>query len=379
MRPLPCHGAAPVLLALTLICAARPAAARFCLPPLFEDGQRLHPLTDVRVMWLDPLLRQHEICWRERAGEVRIALFGDSAVFGFPLPADQSFSAVINNRFAAAGVPAHVFNLAWVFTYQPRDALILHEALAYAPDVIVDALTLSNFLHVAPLPWPPPMVRFFELNTDALARLTTTPPPGLAEPFEDYRPVAERSVWLVATDRLHQLGSLAHVAAHQHASSLARRLGTEPRPEPSPRRPRIGPYDCQATLKDNATMYTEFERWNPLEDLANIRARTGKAVLVINWPTARDPNGDCYNRRYGAALLAEYNRWLSAETTRLGLPYLDLHDLLEPTEFFDTLHVTPAGHQRIAERVAQVLEPMLRARLAVAAGGGARATAENRP
>ena len=376
MRPLPCLGAASVLFALAFMCAARPSAARLCLPPLFENGQRLHPLTDVRLMWLEPLLRQHEICWRDKASDVRIALFGDSAVFGFPLPADQSFSALLNAQFAAARLPAHIFNLAWVFTYQPRDALILHESLAYEPDLIVYVLTLVNLMHVAPAPYPFPLVRFFELNTEALTRLTAAPPPGLAEPFELYRQVADRSIWLVATDRLRQLGYLTHAVFHSLANDMTRRLGAEPPPEPLPAPTHLAAYDCQATLKQNATMFRDFESWNPLEDLAAIRARTGTDVLVINWPDAAEPRGRCFNRRYGAALIHEYNRWLGEETARLGLPYLDLQDLLAPSEFIDSLHVTADGHRQIAERVAQALEPLVQARLAAGHGAAARAPVE---
>jgi hypothetical protein len=364
---------------LALLGSARPTTARLCLPPLFENGQRLQPLGDINLMWLDPLLRQHEICWRDHPGEVRIALFGNSAVFGLPLPADQSFSAVINAEFAASSVHAHMFNLGWVYTYELRDVVILHEALPYRPDVIVDAITLANLIHVAPI-WFAPITRFFEVNINALVGLQAAPPPGLVEPLQRYRAmVADRSLWLIASDRLRQLGALAYAAAHEHAEVLARLLGAKPIPDAFRPQLRVAGYDCQKTLADNQTDFRDFKQWNPLEDLADIRRRTGAEVLVVNWPDAAEPNGECYNRRYGKALLTEYNRWLKDETDRLHLAYLDLHDLLPPVNFIDSLHVTAAGHRRIAERVGQALEPIIRARLAAQPAGAKAADAENRP
>lgn len=358
MRPLPwCPGLTSALCLLAGLHAL--PAPGICLPPLFEEGQRLHPLTEVRVMWLDPLLRQHEICWRERTGETRVILLGNSAVFGFPLPAEQSVAGRLNAQFTAEHLPAHVFNLGWVFTYQIRDALILHQALAYRPDVIVYALTLADMMHVAPAFYPSPLVRFFEINADSVASLSAAPPPGLAEPFALYRPVGERAVWRIAAERLRQVGYLTHTAAERHADRLARRLGATPRPRRAPVTRSAAAYDCAETLRSNETFYADFERWNALEYLAAIRAQSGQSVLVVNWPVAREPQGDCYNRRYGVALLDTYNRWLAAECARLGLSYLDLHDLLASDEFLDSLHVTPEGQARIATHVATALRPMI--------------------
>ncbi len=364
MRSLLTAGAASVLVVAASLLLAHPTAARVCLPPLFEHGQRLHPLTGMQIMWLDPLLRQHEFCWRDKPREVRIALFGDSAVFGFPLPAEQTFSALVNQRLDAAGIPAHLFNLAWVFTYQMRDTVILHEALAYDPDLIVYVMTLADLTHVAPTAYPIPLVRFFELNTDALARLAAAPPAGLQEPVERYRVVADRSRWLVTADRMRQLGYLTRAASRSVAGTLARRVGAEPAAEPLPVPARKTAYDCEATLRQNALFFQDFEQWNPLEDLADIRARRGIDVLVVNGPDEPEPDGECFNRRYSKALFSEYNRWLAAETARLGLPYLDLHDLVAPENFIDSLHVTAAGHRQIADRVAPALEPLVAARLA---------------
>lgn len=124
-----------------------------CLPPVFDRGLRLHPLPNPQVFWLELLLRQHELCWRRPVtpDELRVAVFGSSAVYGYPLPPEEAFTALINERFVADDVPAHLFNLAFVASYQVRDALLIAQALAYQPDVIVYPVTLADFPHRAPL------------------------------------------------------------------------------------------------------------------------------------------------------------------------------------------------------------------------------------
>ncbi len=350
-----------------LLLTASPVAARplLCLPPQYERGQRLHPLEGVRVLWLEPLLRQHELCWRRPRGEQAVALFGNSAVFGFPLPVEQSFGARLNEHFAAADLPAHLFNLGWIFTYQIRDALIMHETMRYAPDVLVYPLTLADMFHYAPAFFPPQLVTFFEQNTGALAEMIAAPPPGIEEPIALYRPVVEAESLAQRRFReLRQLGVFARAAARQHAEALTRRVAALP-PD---RMPKLGrrqlQYDCEKTIQENALHYPDWQTWNMPAYLAHLRAETGAAVLLINWPIAHEPVGDCYNVRYSNAIIAEYNQWLAEQARTLDLPYLDLHDLLPADDFIDSLHVTPAGHQRIAAAVAEALDPILRQRAA---------------
>src|SRR5262249_40025164 len=126
---------------VTLAASARVGAAarpRFCLPPVFDGGQRLHPVPVPSVLWLQLLLRTHELCWRQPANpnEAHIVIGGSSTVFGHPLPVEQTFESLLNQHFTEAGIDAHIFNLAFVFPYQLRDAVIFHALLPYQPDLI---------------------------------------------------------------------------------------------------------------------------------------------------------------------------------------------------------------------------------------------------
>ena len=45
-------------------------------------------------------------------------------------------------------------------------------------------------------------------------------------------------------------------------------------------------YDCAKVETQDALLYPDWQTWNLLAELAAIRARSGQAVLVVNWPVA---------------------------------------------------------------------------------------------
>jgi hypothetical protein len=204
--------------------------------------------------------------------------------------------------------------------------------------------------------------------------MVADPPAGLAEPLRRYGTwLAEVAATRGRVERLREVGRFARIAARQYARALARHLHVvlrEPPPETTGRQTR---YDCAKTQRENAARFADWQSWNVLAYLQQLHDQRGIDVLVVNWPIAHEPVGVCYNVRYGNRWVAEFNQWLGAQAAERGLAYLDLHDLLPADQFFDSLHPTPAGHARIAERVAAALAPIIAQRVAAAAGtdGGA--------
>jgi len=148
-------------------------------------------------------------------------------------------------------------------------------------------------------------------------------------------------------------------AAKQQALWVAQRVGSPAPPALPPIRGRL-PYDCRHTEQTLALQFPRWKEWNILGYLEQLHRTHGVEVLIVNWPSAHDPVGDCYNARYSNAAMDDFNRWLAAEAAARDLPYLDLHDFLPTDDFFDSMHLDPAGQSAIAARLADVLDPIAR-------------------
>jgi len=358
--------------ALMAFATGRPCVAAsgptWCLPPLFEGGERLHSLPAAGAWWLAPLLRQHQLCHaaRDRPDEPRVVLLGNSAVLGHPLPVDATLSGRLNAALAARGTAGRVFNLGWVNCYELRDAVVLSAALEYRPDLIIYPLTLDDFQHAAPALFGP-IAAFFDSNDTRALALAAAQTDGLEEPFERYRLAFDRQGWTKGHwARLMDVGALVRAGARAHAQRLARWIDPTYSTPTYHTKGRRKTYDCSQTIDAETFNFRNWQSWNILAYLQQLQQETGVAVLVVNWPVAHEPVGECYNIRHSAAAYAEFNAWLPAEAAARGLGYVDLHDLLAPELFFDSIHPTADGHRRIAEK----LVPAVEAALALRANSG---------
>jgi hypothetical protein len=349
-------------LGASLLVAASSARSEpaFCLPPLYEDGSRLVSAGETRVLWLEPLLRQHEVCWREPAssGESRVFVIGSSGIFGYPYAAGGTAVASINRAFEEQQTPAHLYNLAMMWTYGPKDALILHEAKRFKPDAIVYAVTLDDFYHSSPSGFTP-VDTFFLSNSRAVDRAAAASLPGIGEPFELYRrywrdDAAGESLWR----SLRESGRLVRIATRQVALRARSSWLPHMPAELAPIEAAGDSYDCDA-VKRFALHWTNWQDWSLLPWLEQMQREHGTRVLVVNWPVAARPVGDCFNARYPKAGFDAYNAWLERETHERGLAYLDLHDLLAADRFLDSIHPNAEGQSAVAERLGPPIRNMV--------------------
>ncbi len=362
----------PLLFAFTL--ASSSAAGNMCLPHLFEDGQRLHDWNGPNLFDISLILRQHEICRRPKLHpeEGAITLFGNSSVFGLHVPADQTFAGMLNRRWDARSTPLHMYNLAFVFPYQLKDALIVEGALDYKPDLIVYGITLFDFIHLAPLGWPDALTQFFIANDAVIDRLNDGGAAGLDDLVDIYRERPDhqgklRQQWI----RLRELGSFLRLAARQNAPALISRWLLSPEDGPVPLPPnkkkalsRKDPdYECQKIVNDfNSFFGEQWTSWNVLAYLEQVQRERGIDVVVFNVPIQHNPKGECYNGRYPSEAYAGYRNWIREETKSLGLEFWDLHDLLSKGDFDDSIHPTELGHRRMANELARRIGAHLRTR-----------------
>ena len=350
-----------------LLAGAAPARATpLCLPPVFEGGERLHTSPAPRVNRLQLALRQHQLCWHAawRPEELRVVVLGSSAVYGLGVWGSETFSALLTADLRADGIDARLFNLAWVNPYQLRDAVILREAMAYRPDVIVYPVTKAEFVHQAPTLWKS-LHAFLSVNRDVLREMAADPPHGLEEPVERYAAILDR--WdekAPPLERLREIGSFARAAAGDLGRALPTALGARPRTPGGDRRP-ARDYDCAETLAKREESFRDWQSWNILAELGRLHEETGVEVVVVYWPLGSDPQGLCYNARFTYEDMIEFGDWLAAQAAERQLAYVDLNGALGDGDFFDTVHVRAPGHRKIAERLrAPLTEALARARRA---------------
>ncbi len=354
-----------LVLVLLVMGGASTAWSQVCLPPLLGDRPRLQDMDKTGVLWLNLLLRQHEVCWREpkQPDETRIFAIGNSAIYGFPWPSDLSSIGFVNEAFAKQKVPAHLFNLGLMFTYQTKEAMVLAEALRYKPDFIVYGVTLDDLAHLAPYPYLP-VATFFDANSRLVDRLASDPPATFEEPFRLYREAQAQDVRPIASwIEFREMGTFVRLAVEQTAKALRKKMFPEYR-EKIPRiRRGSRRYRCRSVLPSFREKYANWQEWSMLDVLAELRAETGVEVLVVNWPVAHQPRGACYNARYPTEAFNEYVDWIEAKASELELDFLDLHDLLAQREFVDSVHPTVKGQRKVAQRLeAEILDLLERER-----------------
>ena len=112
--------------------------------PYGDDPSRAYNLS---LYNLEAMFASHEIAARPKpADEYRVVLIGDSATWGFLLPANQTLSASLNaSAGTIAGKKVHYYNLGYPVMSLAKDMLLLNYAQSYQPDLIVWLVTLESF------------------------------------------------------------------------------------------------------------------------------------------------------------------------------------------------------------------------------------------
>jgi hypothetical protein len=361
--------------AILALLAATPCAAALCLPSLAEGGRRLHEMPAPSVYWLELLLRQHEACWTADAPheQLRVFLYGNSAVLGHPEAADDTAAEHLNGLWRSAGLPAHAFNFGFVTAHAVKDMLIVHETLRYRPDVIVYGVIPTDFSRFVATRYVAGggaayngLVRLMRTSARAVLEFAAEEPPGLARPLGLYRRAFGNLPlhwWRGEGWPGRDVLTFAFTATRTRLHPLGERLGlVEPPGKPASGKA-AGPYFCAATRSQNARIFNGWSKGNSFAYLARVRERTGIPIVVVDWPIAHEPRGNCYNSYVTNKIVASYRAWLAEETARLEMPLIDLSHTLLPRDFHDTLHPNARGQRKIAGAIAGFLEPILRRRM----------------
>ncbi len=309
------------------------------------------PATDYNLSpySLEAMLASHEIAGAAPdSGEFRVLLIGDSATWGFLLPSNQTLvSALSDGGFRAPdGRRVRAFNLGYPIMSLTKDLVLLDLALESRPDLVVWLVTLESFPLDKQL-YPPLLQHNASRVRDLIDRYRLRLDPNdsrLVDPSFWDRTVMGRRRDLADLWRLQLYGVLW--AATHIDQDLPERY--TPRMEDLPADPtfqELGPDELSPEDLAFDVLAAGVERAGSIP------------VLIINEPmfTSHGANSDIrYNFYYPRWAYDAYRAWMTDTTLSEGWHYLDLWDLIPPSEFTDSaIHYTPAGAGILASRIGE--------------------------
>jgi hypothetical protein len=335
---------------------------RFLVPPLARiDSPRDYPTP---VAWrMEPLLDAHRIGRPRAAGELRVAVLGDSGTFGYFSPAATAVPGQMTALGRSIGGRRVVaYNLAYQTPNSLKDLLIERHAVKRGVDAVVWFVTLYDLARDAPSPYRPDVHLLLRVNADELPELSRNYGVDTWETRLLSRPetgVFRRSI-LVAGGRYRDLALL------WSRSLLDAMVPDDPSDSAMPARPWIGsePLPREALFGDLGPNDPPMpnSRWKNLEAGARIAREAGARLLIVNDPIFIAPgpeSGHEYNGFYEKTIFDRYRSTLARFCAERGIELLDLWDAVPPEEYGNTpQHYLPAGNARIARAIVDRLEAL---------------------
>jgi hypothetical protein len=315
--------------------------------PFGEDPQHAYNLSTYN---LDAMFASHRVSSSKPPDEFRVIVLGDSSVWGTLLEPQQTLSGKLNsaNLHTCDGRLLQFYNLGYPTLSLTKDLLLLDDARAYQPDMVVWLVTLESFPLSSQLFSP-----LVANNTDRIRELISTHhlDLDLMDPNLVKQTFYDRTI-------LGQRRSLADWLRLQMYGVMWSSTGID-QVYPNDYPPAQRDFDQDVSFHDlqPPQLPEGALAWDVLN--AGMQAAGDLPLLLINEPilVSSGQNSDLrYNFFYPRWAYDEYRRELAVLAGQNGWHYLDAWDLVPEGEFTNSaIHLTPAGSQMLADRVAQQL------------------------
>lgn len=296
---------------------------------------------------LEAMFAAHEISANPKStAEYRVVFIGDSSTWGFLLEPDQTLSAYINQ--SAVEMPdgryLRAYNLGYPVMSLAKDLLILNEAMAYQPDLIVWPVTLESFPGDKQLTHP-----LLQQNPERVSLLNEKYSLGL----DTQAPGLEKdSIWdetiFGARRELADLLRLQLYGVLWSATGIDHEI-----PENYSTR--------QEDLADDISFHNISGPPLEAEDLSTDLLAGGHRIagrvpiLLVNEPMfiSQGKNSHIrYNFFYPRWIYDDYRTLLSALSKENSWHYLDLWEAVDAAQFTNSaVHMTPEGTRQLAQQL----------------------------
>lgn len=302
----------------------------------------------VSVDDIDAMFASHRISVPKGPGEFRVALIGDSAIWGEGLSAYEEISEELNRQNLQCGaMSVRAYNLGYPHPSILKDLVILDKTMEYEPDLILWFVTLNTFFSQRINP-------FLVANRLQAAGLLQ----DYDIAFREHPVLVRDEPNLYERTLIGRRSSLARQVRLQMLGIIWTATYTDTTP---------------AAIAERADFYVnEDPRYRTLQPPDDIRALllldaleaghrlAGRIpVLIINEPiyiVDESVNGVRYNAAYPRWAYDQYREELASRAQEGGWNYLDLWDAIPRELFLDPgFHLTLDGERRLVQRLSPVV------------------------
>ena len=311
-------------------------------------GEDLEAYT-LTVENVDTLFAAHAISREKEPNEIRVALVGDSAIWGDNLSVSETLSEQWNQfGFQCGGKVIKVYNLGYPHPSVIKDLLFLDKTMENEPDLVIWFITLNtlNQYRLSPL-----LTENRERTINILDTYGVSfgPKKALVETRESFYQktlVGQRS-FLARLIKLQFLGMLWSATAKDS----------------------YGVPDPEDVISPDVKKDVHYRGMAPGSDLGQVILLDALAAgheiiyaiptLLVNEPiyAATGANSDLrYNDLYPRWAYDQYREVIAAQAKNFSWNYLDLWDVIPPEYFSNTpLHLTAHGELLLIEQLNPVV------------------------
>lgn len=300
---------------------------------------------------LPAMLSSHRLAQPKSADEFRVLLLGDSAVWGWLLPNEDTLAGQLNQMdlHSADGRSLTFYNLGYPILSLSKDLLLLDEALAYEPDLIVWLVTLDSLAPAQQLNHP--LLWHNAPRTRALMQTYQLPLDAadgrFVEPNFWQRTLVGQRQELANWLRLQQLGAAWQATGVDQAIP----------PDYTPRATDFEADESWQGFETAVSLSTADLSFTMLA--AGVQIASDVPVIIVNEPifVSDGQNSDLrYNAWYPRWAYDQYRELLAETSATHHWTYLDLWNLVPGEEFTDSpVHLTAVGNQLLADELADWL------------------------
>ncbi len=294
---------------------------------------------------VDAMFASHKLAGTPKAAdEYRVLLIGDSSVWGTLLKPEETLAGQLNAaQVGACGETVRAYNLGYPTISLTKDLMLIDQALAYQPDLIIWLTTLEAFPRAKQLE-SPIVANNAERIRSLIAKYELNASPN--DPALNRLSKQEQTF-------VSQRRALADLIRLQLYGVLWSSTGID----------QVYPTDYERAAIDLEAS-EDFHGLTSLDgalalDVLDAGLTTGAPTLLVNEPIliSNGAHSDIrYNFYYPRWAYDAYRQSLAEYTATHARNYLDLWDLVPMNEFTNSaIHLTPAGERLLAAQIASAI------------------------